>query len=127
MTVIMVDFLRGYMFFFFFQAEDGIRDHCVTGVQTCALPICCALNSIPKMPEALTVMFPPRKSSELAVMSLFSLGMATKLSVLMLMLPPGMLLPLALVEMLLPFRNTIRGDRKLILPPPPEVSARILP
>src|SRR5260221_14052005 len=27
---------------FFFQAEDGIRDHCVTGVQTCALPICIA-------------------------------------------------------------------------------------
>ena len=27
------------MVFFFFQAEDGIRDHCVTGVQTCALPI----------------------------------------------------------------------------------------
>src|SRR5215211_9273393 len=26
-------------YFFFFQAEDGIRDHCVTGVQTCALPI----------------------------------------------------------------------------------------
>ena len=24
---------------FFFQAEDGIRDHCVTGVQTCALPL----------------------------------------------------------------------------------------
>src|SRR5260221_14699132 len=28
-----------FSFFFFFQAEDGIRDHCVTGVQTCALPI----------------------------------------------------------------------------------------
>src|SRR5207253_3736290 len=27
-------------FFFFFQAEDGIRDGHVTGVQTCALPIC---------------------------------------------------------------------------------------
>ena len=27
------------MFFFFFQAEDGIRDRDVTGVQTCALPI----------------------------------------------------------------------------------------
>src|SRR5256885_8391391 len=27
------------MFFFFFQAEDGIRDYKVTGVQTCALPI----------------------------------------------------------------------------------------
>src|SRR5215204_6782957 len=33
--------MRGadYFFFFFFQAEDGIRVHCVTGVQTCALPI----------------------------------------------------------------------------------------
>ena len=28
-----------FFLFFFFQAEDGIRDHCVTGVQTCALPI----------------------------------------------------------------------------------------
>src|SRR2546430_7058927 len=28
------------LFFFFFQAEDGIRDLTVTGVQTCALPIC---------------------------------------------------------------------------------------
>src|SRR2546422_8433919 len=27
------------VFFFFFQAEDGIRDVAVTGVQTCALPI----------------------------------------------------------------------------------------
>src|SRR2546430_10178903 len=30
-------------FFFFFQAEDGIRDLTVTGVQTCALPILLAL------------------------------------------------------------------------------------
>src|SRR2546421_5137425 len=28
-----------FLFFFFFQAEDGIRDLIVTGVQTCALPI----------------------------------------------------------------------------------------
>src|SRR5690625_2576281 len=28
-----------YIFHFFFQAEDGIRDGHVTGVQTCALPI----------------------------------------------------------------------------------------
>src|SRR5256886_5247211 len=28
-----------FYFFFFFQAEDGIRDLTVTGVQTCALPI----------------------------------------------------------------------------------------
>src|SRR5438067_689300 len=29
------------LIFFFFQAEDGIRDRNVTGVQTCALPISC--------------------------------------------------------------------------------------
>ena len=32
--------MRYSCFFFFFQAEDGIRDYKVTGVQTCALPIC---------------------------------------------------------------------------------------
>src|SRR2546422_11670577 len=31
--------LMSLYFFFFFQAEDGIRDVAVTGVQTCALPI----------------------------------------------------------------------------------------
>src|SRR5215218_11247951 len=34
----------GPYLFFFFQAEDGIRAHCVTGVQTCALPICSLLG-----------------------------------------------------------------------------------
>src|SRR5258708_30053984 len=34
------------MFFFFFQAEDGIRDDLVTGVQTCALPISFPSNSV---------------------------------------------------------------------------------
>src|SRR5256886_4744101 len=34
----MVEVLCAF-FFFFFQAEDGIRDLTVTGVQTCALPI----------------------------------------------------------------------------------------
>jgi len=29
---------------FFFQAEDGIRDVAVTGVQTCALPMCYSLG-----------------------------------------------------------------------------------
>src|SRR5256886_13622067 len=42
-----------YNFFFFFQAEDGIRDLTVTGVQTCALPIYEAglihLQSLPAM------------------------------------------------------------------------------
>src|SRR5256886_3044183 len=34
------------MIFFFFQAEDGIRDLTVTGVQTCALPISCDVSAI---------------------------------------------------------------------------------
>src|SRR5438309_4050942 len=33
------DAVLSYEFLFFFQAEDGIRDGTVTGVQTCALPI----------------------------------------------------------------------------------------
>src|SRR5205807_2929960 len=33
-------YIKCRFFFFFFQAEDGIRDYKVTGVQTCALPIC---------------------------------------------------------------------------------------
>src|SRR5256885_2898606 len=32
--------MQSQKLFFFFQAEDGIRDYKVTGVQTCALPIC---------------------------------------------------------------------------------------
>src|SRR2546430_9202394 len=47
--------------FFFFQAEDGIRDLTVTGVQTCALPIskaeppAAALRAQTPPPNAVTV------------------------------------------------------------------------
>src|SRR5689334_23941113 len=37
--VILRRLLFSFLLFFFFQAEDGIRDGTVTGVQTCALPI----------------------------------------------------------------------------------------
>src|SRR6266568_6102610 len=37
--VIICSVIHKLLFFFFFQAEDGIRDGTVTGVQTCALPI----------------------------------------------------------------------------------------
>src|SRR2546421_8789198 len=37
---------RDYFLFFFFQAEDGIRDLIVTGVQTCALPILVLLDEV---------------------------------------------------------------------------------
>src|SRR5438034_8847052 len=48
------------LFFFFFQAEDGIRDHCVTGVQTCALPI----SASPGPPPPLLAQ-QPRQGQEL--------------------------------------------------------------
>src|SRR2546429_7651453 len=35
--------------FFFFQAEDGIRDVAVTGVQTCALPISSPIRRYPDL------------------------------------------------------------------------------
>src|SRR5205807_8818577 len=41
---------------FFFQAEDGIRDYKVTGVQTCALPICVCLM-YPLRPPVLVPTF----------------------------------------------------------------------
>src|SRR3712207_7052344 len=39
-------FWEVYCCFFFFQAEDGIRDIGVTGVQTCALPILNAVEGV---------------------------------------------------------------------------------
>src|SRR6266446_7436602 len=40
-------------FFFFFQAEDGIRDYKVTGVQTCALPISQATRWLEASPSII--------------------------------------------------------------------------
>src|SRR5437773_5973332 len=50
-----------FFFFFFFQAEDGIRDRDVTGVQTCALPIC--VSGILRIQFPVCVP-PPRLSPE---------------------------------------------------------------
>src|SRR5258708_26146585 len=67
-TALAVSVILGIIFFFF-QAEDGIRDDLVTGVQTCALPISSG-NSRPRMldrkPSAATrrsasVSMPPLK------------------------------------------------------------------
>src|SRR6266511_4027687 len=52
-------------FFFFFQAEDGIRDFHVTGVQTCALPICracsCCWTATSTTPPSWARSPPPRR------------------------------------------------------------------
>src|SRR2546427_9841215 len=41
-----MSYITIFLFFFFFQAEDGIRDLTVTGVQTCALPISFTLHQV---------------------------------------------------------------------------------
>src|SRR2546430_7927959 len=47
---------REFIFCFFFQAEDGIRDLTVTGVQTCALPIYAnRVGIVPPPRESLTI------------------------------------------------------------------------
>src|SRR3989442_10232197 len=69
----------GGVLFFFFQAEDGIRDADVTGVQTCALPICCCSRDL--MPAASgtrdrpAATAPGGSSGEGAVMERISRGL----------------------------------------------------
>src|SRR2546427_11050896 len=45
-------------FFFFFQAEDGIRDLTVTGVQTCALPISSGDGGVRRLKHNAEVLAP---------------------------------------------------------------------
>src|SRR5205807_6085750 len=52
-------------FFFFFQAEDGIRDYKVTGVQTCALPILRAIVPNAAAPPAASSPTPFRWTGKL--------------------------------------------------------------
>src|SRR6516164_7568986 len=49
-------------FFFFFQAEDGIRDGTVTGVQTCALPISKPAPPSTALSDVGTVLRPARSA-----------------------------------------------------------------
>src|SRR5256885_3921433 len=46
----------GTLLFFFFQAEDGIRDYKVTGVQTCALPILLATAMLEIIPASFKLL-----------------------------------------------------------------------
>src|SRR5438105_10662293 len=52
---------------FFVQAEDGIRDPLVTGVQTCALPICTVSSAEPRNgPQEAVMVVVPKLSPALA-------------------------------------------------------------
>ena len=56
----------GSLLVFFFQAEDGIRDRLVTGVQTCALPISEVSALLGRMPSA--VGYQPTLATEMGAM-----------------------------------------------------------
>src|SRR2546430_13000083 len=60
-----------FFFFFFFQAEDGIRDLTVTGVQTCALPICSSADrpSTYSLPSAADI---SAAQKEMTIASVFN-------------------------------------------------------
>src|SRR5437867_8276200 len=63
------------MFFFFFQAEDGIRDRTVTGVQTCALPILFSSIRLGSGPLSVIDLYQLRLSAELVTLSGCSTGL----------------------------------------------------
>src|SRR5256885_11795488 len=83
--------IRPVVYVFFFQAEDGIRDYKVTGVQTCALPIFERLAGhaedeihadvlelparlAPGLPRPLGVVLPPKEAKQRVVQRLDAEG-----------------------------------------------------
>src|SRR5437588_3481784 len=76
---VVVFFSYCFVFFFFFQAEDGIRDHCVTGVQTCALPISGRSWSSSSREGYFLYETSPALSSMLRVPSRCSIGTVTRI------------------------------------------------
>src|SRR2546429_2837647 len=58
----IIRYMYDYLCFFFFQAEDGIRDVAVTGVQTCALPIFRRLRANSAIPRPRVPRTPFRRS-----------------------------------------------------------------
>src|SRR3712207_3401272 len=67
--------------FFFFQAEDGIRDIGVTGVQTCALPLLCRTERRwPKMSEREIVAFVDQIDADAALLPALLLDLDSPLA-----------------------------------------------
>src|SRR5690606_40390071 len=81
----------GFFLIFFFQAEDGIRDFHVTGVQTCALPIFAGGSTLIAMliaiPAAWSMAFSPTKRTKDVLLWMLSTKM---------MPPVGVLVPIYL-------------------------------
>src|SRR5205807_3065176 len=63
---------------FFFQAEDGIRDYTVTGVQTCALPIYIRGHCLKILPREVDLEHPRRPICSKVVRDEHSRGVAPR-------------------------------------------------
>src|SRR2546426_58160 len=111
--------------FFFFQAEDGIRDYKVTGVQTCALPISYAVLTIVPMlvlpavvGSAITLIlvnvFPARRTRDL--LSIIALGAAAGLILLLRVIRPERLARPEGFRNLLDFLAVLRTPTSPFLP-----------
>src|SRR5207244_9189908 len=65
---------------FFFQAEDGIRDDLVTGVQTCALPILHEAHDLAALAPNVVVKIPMTSEGLVAVRKLHKEGIKTNVT-----------------------------------------------
>src|SRR2546430_10178739 len=97
-----VDIRLQLLYFFFFQAEDGIRDLTVTGVQTCALPISASGAARPRGPAG-----PSRRPRPLTTSR---------------PLPPGGPADAAGAALR---RRSVRAEARPIAGPPPASRARV--
>src|SRR5699024_11815923 len=82
-----------------FQAEDGIRDRNVTGVQTCALPIWREVTNLPSRPakgESLTEKVISMVGAEIFTNSMGSMASGAQ------MVSPMVISPMPLMAMMLP-------------------------
>src|SRR5258708_20624760 len=66
--------------FFFFQAEDGIRDDLVTGVQTCALPICDAVAFVRRKGNSFYLVHNVRRGGKVRQLHLARLGARARIT-----------------------------------------------
>src|SRR5699024_11912815 len=97
-----------YCCLFFFQAEDGIRDRNVTGVQTCALPIL-AVWILLAMGLGLALgRFVPGLNTALDSMSVGGISLPIAIGLLVMMYP-------VLAKVRYNETQRITGDRKLII------------
>src|SRR2546429_3760162 len=106
----MADTDKSCVMFFFFQAEDGIRDVAVTGVQTCALPISLSLGLRPARPAPRRAPAPPRRQSRYHRLTLWRLTLSSRAMAAKISLPAANKRPARLRRCSIPPKSR-RGEK----------------